>query len=203
MSEEVVKKAKLSDPVEDTGPPNPELDLVGDLAPKFTSQYHVVKHILEYLNISDICRAAVVNKQWEEIARIVRKQRKNFPFTMLIHPYLPHHKLAFEYFNDIEVSHEARDLVQSGSNGYFPFKPKAYPKQRFPELLAGGKSIITDTIRGSYNESQLIINFGTSAFDTHLGVAHGIWLICNKIVVRHSLLDPYNTLFLFCNRCKD
>ncbi|ODN04693.1 F-box only protein 22 [Orchesella cincta] len=137
------------------------------LAPVFVSQYHVVKHIFEYLRLVDVLQTALVNKQWAEIGQRVRKQRKNLPFTVLYHPYIPEHKLAFEYFNGFEVSEEAQQLIRSESRGRQPVK-----SWKNPALPVEAGLLVRKVFLGAYDESQLMIAFGTSAFDKSLTAAN-------------------------------
>ncbi|CAL8096377.1 unnamed protein product [Orchesella dallaii] len=151
---------------EQDGCSNPDLDSdlfdkSDELAPPvFVSQYHIVKHILQYLGIADVLRATLVSKQWAEIGQRVRKQRKNNPYTILYHTYMPDHKLAFEYFNGFEVSEEAKQLVKPASKERHRVKNYEYPA-----LLSEARSVVKKTFLDSYDEPQLLVTFATTAID--------------------------------------
>lgn len=136
--------------------------------PAFTYQYHIVKRIMKYLSLHNVLQASQVNKQWADIGRVVRRQRKNQADIILYHPYSPHHQLAFEYFNGIEVSQEAKQLVESGNGGLHAYSSKSSSKRKFPDLVDHLKSNLRESLLKSYDEAQLLVGFGTSSLLQYL-----------------------------------
>lgn len=161
------KKAEVSNEGKNEGTPTTCLSPVSE-TPQFVYLYQIVKTMLEHAKINDLLQASQVCKQWRDIGRIVRKQRKNRPYAMLFHPYLPHSKLVFEYFNGYEVSQEATELVESGRGGHFAYERGPRTRTVFPGFLETAKSFVAETVKGAYDEPQMIITFGSPSLDSHL-----------------------------------
>ena len=136
----------------------------------FVYQYSVVKTLFEKLPIRDLLACAQVCKMWSEVARVVRKQRRNHPSLMLYHPYLPYTKPVVEWFNGQlghNLSETAKEFVETQIlapikdtlDGHFTM---------YPEVSEQIRPAVLEWINRSYYEPQLVIFFGSPTLNSYM-----------------------------------
>ncbi|CAG7678920.1 unnamed protein product [Allacma fusca] len=133
-------------------------------------QYSIIKTLFEKLPIRDLLACAQVCKMWSEVARVVRKQRRNQAFLMLYHPYHPHTKPIVEWFNGLlghNISDKAKDFVEN--HLLAPLKDSSgCIFTSYPQVSEQIRPAILDSFKKCYYEPQLIIFFGTISLNSYL-----------------------------------
>ena len=150
----------------------------------FVYQYSVVKTLFEKLPIRDLLACAQVCKMWSEVARVVRKQRRNHPSLMLYHPYLPYTKPVVEWFNGQlghNLSESAKDFVETQIlapikdtlDGHFTM---------YPEVSEQIRPAVLEWINRFYYEPQLVIFFGSPTLNSYMSKRCKIRFPCYSLV---------------------
>ena len=153
--------------------------------PLFVQQYSIIKSILEKLTIRDLLSASKVCREWSQVGRLVRKQRKNKATTFLWHPYTNEYgsytNEVFEYYNACNVSEEVTRWITSNAPSLgFPTPHELTQDQSWSSLFPLLRSAIIKDFNESFYEPQFMVMVATASVDEYMPSGKNVIIMSKK-----------------------